>query len=236
MISQFLTPLTRSPLAAGTLWIMVSLHAHAETQTDAANPPVASAAAESVNSAAPQALTPRDLVATPSRNVTPEQLQAYVDTVSAVFSMRNRATDPFGLLQDPTAKPIIKPKLASTQKYEPVKATPFSDIVRLIKVTTVMPGERSFLIGNRVVNQGDRIPIAFRGKSMIIEVASVNSRQIEFRNIESGETAALSLNLMPAGMRPGADGVAAPGMLPNDSNAPIDLDAGALPMNAAQIR
>jgi hypothetical protein len=173
---------------------------------------------------------------TPSRNVTPEDLKSHVESLLTVFSIRNRATDPFGQIQDPNAKPIVKPTIAATKRFTPVQATPFSDIVRLIKVTTVMPGERRFLIGNRSIKQGDRLPIAFRGKNLQVEVAAVNSRQIDFRNVENGEIASLKLNMMPAGMSPGNDGITAPGMVPDNPNAPIDLDGNSLPLNAAQNR
>jgi len=203
----------------------------------ASEPAAEAAAAEAPSQPAAEAPSARELAATPSRNVTPDQIKAYVDSVSAVFSMRNRATDPFGLVQDPNAKPVIKPKLATTtRKYEPVKATPFSDIVKLIKVTTVMPGERSFLIGNRQIKQGDQLPITFRGRNIMIEVASVDSNRIMFRNLEDNETAALSLNLLPAGMNPGADGIAAPGMVADNPDAPLNLDGNAIPLNAVQNR
>lgn len=237
MISRFSTPLARQSAAASMIWIMLALHGHAEIQAEATATAPDSTTAESAATENKPPVNARDLAATPSRNVTPEQLKPYVESLSAVFSMRNRATDPFGLLQDPNAKPIVKPKLAATKRrYEPVKATPFSDIVKLIKVTTIMPGERSFLIGNRLINQGDRLPLTFRGKNIMIEVAGVASDRIEFRNLEDNETAALALKMLPAGMSPGADGVNAPGMIPEDSNAPINLDGNAIPLNAVQNR
>jgi hypothetical protein len=172
----------------------------------------------------------------PSRRVGPEEFSGYVQAISSVLSIRSRETDPFGRVQDPDAKPIIKPTIASTKRVAPMQATPFSDIVRLIKVTTIMPGERRFLIGNRSVKQGDRIPLAFRGKNIPVEVASVSSNRIQFRNLENGETAELSLNMLPPGMKPGNDGVHAPGMMADNPDAPIDLDGNTLPLNSAQIR
>lgn len=203
----------------------------------AAEPAAETPAAETTAEPAAAEPSARELAATPSRSVEPDQLKAYVNSVSAVFSMRNRIADPFGLVQDPDAKPVIKPKLATTKRrYEPVKATPFSDIVKLIKVTTVMPGERSFLIGNRQINQGDQLPITFRGRNIRIEVAAVGSERITFRNLEDDETASLALNLLPAGMSAGADGINAPGMVPENSDTPINLDGNAIPLNAVQNR
>lgn len=185
--------------------------------------------------AKPVATAASDLVLkTPSRRVSPEELPAYTQTISAVLSIRSRDTDPFGQIQDPDAKPVIKPTIAATKRIAPIQATPFSDIVRLIRVTTIMPGERRFLIGNRSVSQGDRIPLAFRGKNIPVEVASVSSTSIRFRNLDNGETAELSLRMLPPGMKPGNDGIHAPGMIPDNPNAPIDLDGNSLPLNAAQ--
>ena len=68
--------------------------------------------------------------------------RAYVASLSAVFSMRDRATDPFGHSRIPNAKPVIKnPVAKTTRRVAPVQATPFADIIRLIKVTTSCPGK-----------------------------------------------------------------------------------------------
>lgn len=164
--------------------------------------------------------------ATPSRYVQEDDVEAYVNTISSIFSIRNRATDPFGQFQDPDAKPIIKPssdkpKSRATQ----VQAFPFADIVRLIKVTTIMPGEKRFLVGTRSIKEGDSIPLSFRGRSYKVVVEGVTSRSIEFRNLESGEVAALTLNLLPVGMTPGNGKITAPGMVPENAGAPLELDS-----------
>lgn len=181
----------------------------------------------------PAAATPASASIPPSRHVNAENLPEYLRSVSSAFSIRSRETDPFGRFQDPNSKPIIKPTLTATKRVVP-QATPFPDIVNLIKVTTIMPGERRFLIGNRTVSQGDTVPLAFRGKNLRVVVVSVSSNRISFRNVDNGETAELALNMMPAGMRPGNDGIHAPGMVPDNPNAPIDLDGNSLPLDAAQ--
>ena len=141
--------------------------------------------------------------------------------------MRDRATDPFGQLQDPNAKPVIKASAAKpTRRAAPIQATPFSDIIRLIKVTTIMPKEKRFLVGTRSIKQGDRIPLSFRGKKIHVEVSSVTPLQIEFRNLDNNESAALNINLLPTGMTPGTGGITAPGMLPDRPESPLELDPG----------
>jgi hypothetical protein len=182
-------------------------------------PPAASAPAKTAESAN----------FTPSRYVSEEELPAYLEAFTTVFTIQKRATDPFGQLQDPNAKPVVKPSVAkNSRRVAPIQATPLSEIVRLIKVTTIMPSERKFLIGTRSIKQGDHLPLSFRGKNINVEVSSVSSQRIEFRNLENGETAALPLSLMPVGMTPGNRGISAPGMTPDRPNAPIDLDGGSL--------
>jgi hypothetical protein len=217
------------PALVAALFALMPLTAHAQS---AASLQSKTATAKPVSVVATAASDP--ILNTPSRRVSPEELPEYIQAISAVLSICGRETDPFGQLQDPNAKPIIKPTIAATKRIAPMQATPFSEIVRLIKVTTIMPGERRFLIGNRSVKQGDRIPFAFRGKNIPVEVASVNSTRIQFRNLENGETAELSLRMMPPGMKPGNDGINAPGVTPDNPNAPIDLDGNSLPLNAAQ--
>lgn len=163
-----------------------------------------------------------------SRYIKPEDLTGHIQALGSIFTIRKRVTDPFGQYQDPDAKPVIKPTMAKIKRYAPAQATPFADIVGLIKVTTVMPAEKSFLIGTRIIKQGDVIPLSFRGKSIKVEIAAVTSSTIEFHNIENGEQASVPLNLLPVGMTPGNDGINAPGMVPDNPNAPIDLDSNSL--------
>jgi hypothetical protein len=164
--------------------------------------------------------------ATASRFVKESELTPYLTTISTTFSMRGRPSDPFCLLQDPSAKPVIKASVTkSSRRTAPIQATPFSDILKRIKVTTIMPKEQRFLIGTRSVKQGDRIPLAFRGKTIHVEITSVTSREIEFRNLDNGESAALKLNILPVGMTPGSRTLTAPGMTPARPDAPIELDA-----------
>lgn len=220
----------RSQVPQALACLLVILAAHPLGAQSASSMKSNAAAAKAA--AAPAATDP--FIMTPSRRVTPEDLTKYVQTIGLALSIRGRETDPFGQLQDPDAKPIIKPTIASPKRVAPMQATPFSDIVSLIRVTTIMPGERSFLIGNRSVKQGDRIPLAFRGKSISVEVESVSSNRIRFRKLDNNETADLTLNMLPPGMKPGQDGIRAPGMVPDNPNAPIDLDESSLPLNAAQ--
>lgn len=174
---------------------------------------------------------------TPSRYVSATELGAYVESISSVFSMKKRGADPFGQMQDPDAKPPPKPTtLKNPRPITKIQATPFADIIRLIKVTTIMPSEKRFLIGTRSIGQGQRFPITYRSKTINLEVVSVSSRQITFRNIESGESASIDLNLLPKGMASGSGVVTAPGMVRDVPNVPLSLDGGAMPFDNLQNR
>lgn len=196
--------------------------------------PARSQSATSVQAPAPPAAVTREMpapatpldITTPSRLVAPQEIATYVGSISSTFSMRGRETDPFGQLQDPDAKPIIKPTLARPSRPVQMQATPFADIVRMIVISTIMPGEKRFLVGTRSVAQGDTLPLNFRGKLIRVQITGVTSREIGFRNLESGETAVRKLDMLPAGMSQGSSGISAPGMVRDHPDAPINLDSG----------
>jgi hypothetical protein len=163
--------------------------------------------------------------AKPSRYVGDTDMEAYVATLTTAFAMRGRATDPFGQIQDPDARPIVK--VSSTKKpgrTTSVQAIPLSDIIQRIKVTTIAAGEKRFLVGMRSFRLGDHLSLVFRGKNIDLEITSVQSHQIDFRNVATGETASLKMTLMPVGMVPGNKNIMVPGMALDRPDAPLQLD------------
>ncbi len=186
--------------------------------------PVSKAGEEKVAKTVPAETGP--VSAAPSRNMGPAELEPYLQSVSAVFLIRGRVRDPFGQNQDPDAKPVIKASTPlAVRRAAPAQVTPFSDIVRLLVVTTIMPGEKRFLVGTRSFKQGDVIPLSYRSKQIRAMVTGVTSRQISFRNLDTGELAERKLDMLPPGMVPGTNGITAPGMVADRPNAPIDLEA-----------
>lgn len=166
-------------------------------------------------------------ITTPSRQIGPTEMETYLASVASVFLSRGRTLDSFGMPQDPDAKPIIKAPVAGVVKrIAPIQATPFPEIIDKIVVTTIMPGEKRFLVGTRSIKQGEQIPLTFRGKQIRVEVTDVTSRQISFKNLENGETASRKLDMLPVGMTPGSRGITAPGMTLDSPNAPIELETG----------
>jgi hypothetical protein len=163
----------------------------------------------------------------PSRFVGEADFAAHIQFLSSQLSMKNRQTDPFGQLQDPNAKPVIKPKVGDhTKRIAQVQATPFPDIISQIRVNTIMPREKKFLIGTKAYTQGGTLSIIHRGKTILVQILAVNARQIDLKHSETGETASLRIEALPVGMTPGTEGIRAPGMAPDVQDAPINLDVG----------
>ncbi len=179
------------------------------------------------NTPAPaSAAAPSAAVATPSRYIGVADLEPYVAAVTEVLSIRKRGSDPFGQLQDPDAKPVIKTSVAKTTKrIAPVQSFPFSDIINRIKINTVMPKEKKFLVGTRSFIEGGHMNLAFRTKNISVSIVSVTASQIDLKNLETGETASIKINLLPVGMTPGTGGITAPGMVKDQPNAPIDIES-----------
>ncbi len=162
----------------------------------------------------------------PSRLIGPEEIESYLKLVSSRFLMRNRERDPFGMTQNPETAVAVKPTIFGGVPVAAKKLVPFSEIVRLIVVTTVIPREKKFLIGSRAFTQGDLIPLSYKGKPLRVQITGVSGQQLSFRNLDTNETASLRLDLLPAGMTPGGQESVIPGMKPDRPNAPIELGAG----------
>lgn len=161
----------------------------------------------------------------PSRYVGKADLETYVQSLSSMFSIRTRDTDPFGQIQDPDAKPVIKPTVVKRRdRATPIQITPFAEIVGRIHVTGIKSGDRLFFVGTRSFKQGDRFPIDFRGRTLNVEIASVTSHQIDFRSLDNGEVASIKLNILPPGLTQGTSGISAPGMVPDKPNAPLQIE------------
>lgn len=171
----------------------------------------------------PVATTPSDIPA--SRFVGPEALDPYLTKMLANLAMNGRTQDPLGQIQDPNAKPLITKAPTTTKGRFPTKVTPFTEIIGRIKVTTIMPSEDRFLVGSRSYKKGDRFDVTHKGRKTKVEVTSVEALKIDFKNMESGEVASVKTNLLPPGMKQGADGISTPGMTPDKKNTGIDVDS-----------
>lgn len=206
-------PFALAGFAAALMLALSPPNARADTAAEAAPP-----ADEAAQSEAPEI--------TPSRLVTPEQLKEHVSSLSAILHMRDREIDPFGQFQDPDARPVIRPTVADTSKRQVQPQTfPFDEIINRLQINTVMPGEGKFLLNTRLYGVGERINLNFRMRTIPVDIVSVSSSSIEFRNAENGDTAKLQISVLPVGMTPGNQEIQTPGMIRKLKNAPIDLDS-----------
>lgn len=169
---------------------------------------------------------PSPVVPNPSRYAG-EDLEQYIIKRAAVFSMRNREMDPFLLGQDPNAKPIEKKIATNTLgRGAALPPTPLAEIINLIRVTTIMPRERKFLVGVREFKESDEFPLEYQGKTMRVKVVKVTARKIVFRDLAKGEEAVLETRILPPGMVAGDDKLQPPGMISPDSNQPLQIGLG----------
>ncbi len=185
--------------------------------------------------AVPQAAAPvqESFAATPSRLVAPAAMESYLESMVSVFSAMSREKDPFGQVQDPDVKPAVVATTPGLARRTVTQATPLSEIVSHLPITTIMPGEKSFLIGTRKVAVGQEVPLVWRGKTLRVVVTQVSSSRLSFRDAETGETGDRIMTLLPPGMSAGGGlkQILAPGMVPDRANAPIDLGGGDMSMN-----
>lgn len=180
-----------------------------------------------ISGAAPAAPAPQTPQATiiPSRYIGTET-DAYILTLSSRLAAASRTTDPFGQLQDPAAKPTAT-KVAKPTLNKPAAgpaAKPFGEIVKQIRVTTVMPSEKRFLVGTRSLGTGDSFPLVAQGRRYQVKIVEVSAERIVFRDLDSSEDGELRLDVMPEGMSRGIRGVLAPGMEAPKADAPLEID------------
>jgi hypothetical protein len=154
-----------------------------------------------------------------------DDIQPYVLALSGRFAIRQRATDPFGRFQDPDYKAPEPPRQAPKNPNQPYKAPPptaFSDIIAAVKVN--MANKDHFIIEgrDRPCKVKDIITLQLpSGKVVKVQVMAVAASRIDFRNLDTGETAPLHLQLVPAGMTRGIGPLNTPGVQPTGSDAPL---------------
>jgi len=170
----------------------------------------------------------------PSRYVG-NDVKTYVEALANELAMHERASDPFGQLQDPNAKPVAKPTVAKTLRRPTAEPTAsLTDIIARIEITTIMPKDKRFLVGSRSIGQGDKLPLNFRNKQIHTQVTEVSSRKIVFRNLDTGELGIRQLNVLPPGVTPGTRNITAPGMVQFSPNSALEIDS-APPLSTAVV-
>jgi hypothetical protein len=155
-----------------------------------------------------------------------ENVDAYLVAKFADLSMKNRTTDPFGLNQDSDVKPVVKKvtSVAINRTQTALPSVPLSEIVKLIKVNTVLLKEKSFLVEGREFKESEEIPVVFQGRAKRLKVVDVSATAILFRDMETNEEATLKIEVLPFGMQSGDDRLKPAGMISPNENRPLDLE------------
>ena len=156
---------------------------------------------------------------TSSRSLVGEERLQWLDSMGGKLVMAKRDVGPFGMAQDPDAKPV-----KTVEKK--VKKGAFLEAVAAIPVNTVIPMDRKFTSSSREFSAGDIFPVIKNQRQFNVEVMEINSSGIVFKNIDTGEQVRKNLNSLPSGMKKSAHLDAIPGVFPaNRGNAmPLVLD------------
>lgn len=158
-----------------------------------------------------------------SRLVSDAELQDYLQRVASSLPMAVRERDPFGTYQDPEA---AKAAIPVAREITPTHraATPLEDIINAISIGAIMPAEKRFLVGSRIIQLNQEFSVTYSGRPYRLRAEEIGSRRILFRNIENNDTASRDFNTMPSGMRRGGAATGVPGMSSASPDAPIQLD------------
>ena len=137
------------------------------------------------------------------------------------LAINKQEQGPFGLYQIPGKTPII-----ATTHRKVVQKTPFGDYINRIQISVINGQEKEFLVGARMFRIGQVFPIVSGGERISVRVESVDPSQVIFKNLQSGESAARKLDVLPAGVTANAKVFQVPGVTPTrrGEEAPLNLD------------
>lgn len=150
----------------------------------------------------------------------------YVNARISNLLMKDKPVDIFGLYQDPNFKPVIK-NTPTTIKKGPTHIAPvsLSEIVKGIKVSTIMIKEKSFMVGVRAFKESEEFSITYQeGRTRRLKVLKVEPEQITFKDLDSGEEANLKIDVLPLGMSPGDDRLKPAGLISPNESQPLILE------------
>jgi hypothetical protein len=152
-------------------------------------------------------------------------IELYINARFSDLSMKDRATDPFGLNQDTSVKAVIRDtKPLNTAKQSHTASVPLSEIIKLIKVTSIMAKQKSFLSGSDIFKESDEFILPDQGKTRRMKVMSITESQILFQDMDTKEEAALKSEVLPFGMSSGDESFKPAGLVTPGGERIIDLE------------
>jgi len=155
-----------------------------------------------------------------AKDLTPEAKEAWLQETKKKCIIVQRAKGPFGLPQD-LAKILVKTKL---KRRAP---NAFLNAIGALKVNAVLPSDNMFIIGSREFKAGSHFPLIRNNQRFEVEIVSVSSVRILFRDMGTGEEIKKNLNSLPAGISRQIQIESIPGIVPErqSSSAPLILDS-----------
>ena len=144
----------------------------------------------------------------------------YIQAMKARFAIHGRDVGPFGRNQDPSEEKIdiaIKPRAgrALTKKFK----TPFDDVIRAIKVTTVNFRKKTFYAGGQRYHVGEQFPLELGDEKFLVRIDTVGSKAIGFTDMKTGEHVAKSFNQI-LGVKVGPGPLSVPGVTRSGASRP----------------
>jgi hypothetical protein len=158
----------------------------------------------------------------PSRFAT-DHIKQYTVARIADLSMNDRATDPFGLVQDTELTPKPERPTNNNPVGKPPIA-PLQDIVNQIAVSAIMVKEKSFLSQGQVFKESMEFTIGAGDRTKRLKVLKVDEAKIVFKDLDSDEQATLKRKVLPSGVFVGGDRLTPDGMASPAKHPHIQLD------------
>lgn len=164
-----------------------------------------------------------------SRNLVGEGRMAWIAEMRTKLPMARRQIGPFGMTQNPHIK------VAQKTKVKP-KPGAFLNAIKAMKVNAVLPADKKFIIGSREFRAGDSFPIIRGQRQFNIQIVSVKSDHIIFKNVDTGEYVKRNLNTLPPGMSRNNSIDSVKGVIPasKKDTSPLHLDSSTLPTSTKQ--
>jgi len=135
-----------------------------------------------------------------------EERQKWSSDKRSQLLIAKRQTGPFGLSQDLSVKKVTK----AAQKT--VQLDAFSKAIAEIQIHVVFG--QSFLIEAREFRKGEIFSLEHKQNTFTIKVSSVNTKQIIFKNVKTGEQVIKQLDAVPEGVERDRGFESVPGFVP----------------------
>lgn len=161
----------------------------------------------------------------PSRLVNDADYESYVVTRAKSFKVTLEGRDPFGNVQDLTAKPSPQVQSSDSSIRDRENKVPLSEIINGIRVNMVYGGDKRIVVGSTPYKVGDQLRVRSKGKFFDLVLTEVTTEKLSFRSVETGQVATRNSTQRPKGMVPGGAKTTPQGLSSSNQSPPI-IDVG----------